>query len=512
MDEHAHVVGRWLSSLHLGASVDGCGRRSRSLGTVSGHSQQHRRTTISSWAAHARLGRTGWWVTLGRVGLILTQAAAVLVIPSPAAAAGPVVSNLQVMTPSVARYEKFEVQFSLATSASSPYMPYDPSPPAGVPAGIGVTVEGLFSVDNWQTTIVQPAFLYQPYVHTVISGKDHSTPDGGPRWSLRFAPRSPGAWQFRIRAQDATGTVTYPATTSPALTFSAGSTSSNAYVRRGFVRVSADDPRYFEFDDGSPFVGVGFNESFSSTANAEQKLQSLEANRINFLRVWLSGSSINGSQWSPWSSHHLPSDAYLPAVGLDAQDTYNGADVAWRLDGANPCLFADWAQGGIPVEPSTTYTVSARVRLSGLTGPAGTGAWGFVIKQAGWLGTACDQPNNGTLITAPLQSTSGWTTVAGTYTTSASQYWLDYLYMARQNATGGAVYVDEVRVWRTNDPDQVNLLREPNANSHLAFDPMASARWDAIFDSAAARGVYLKLVVDEKNEWIRSRIGADGAI
>jgi hypothetical protein len=164
-----------------------------------------------------------------------------------------------------------------------------------------------------------------------------------------------------------------------------GSSSSNAYVRRGFVRVSPDDARYFEFDDGTPFVGVGFNESFASTSIAEDKMSSFEANRINFLRVWMSGSSINGSQWSPWSSHHLPSDAYLPGVGLDTANTYDGADVAWRLDNANPCLFADWAQGGIPVEPNTSYTVSAtpgcRARRHGVR------AWGS-SSRAGWPSTA----------------------------------------------------------------------------------------------------------------------------
>ena len=36
-----------------------------------------------------------------------------------------------------------------------------------------------------------------------------------------------------------------------------------------------------------------------------------------------------------------------------------------------------------------------------------SGAWGFVIKQASWLGTACGQPNNGTLITAPIAGANG---------------------------------------------------------------------------------------------------------
>jgi len=137
--------------------------------------------------------------------------------------------------------------------------------------------------------------------------------------------------------------------------------------------------------------------------------------------------------------------------------------------------------------------------LSGITGPASSGAYGFVIKQAQWLGTDCSRAGNGTVITGPIQSTSGWTTVTGTYTTGSAQRFLDYLYLTRQNATGGEVYIDEVRLWREGDPNQVNLLREPGANSHLTFDPMASARWDVVLETAARRGVYLKLVIDEKN-------------
>ncbi len=429
-----------------------------------------------------------------------------------AVARGPVISGLEVTTPRVARFEKFEVQFDVQTVASNPSLPYDPSPPPGVSAGIGVTVDGLFSADGWRTTLVQPGFFFQSYNLKIIGNRDHLTPSRAPRWAVRLAPRLAGEWEYRLRVQDASGISYYPSQAEPALRFSVAETSANPNIRRGFVRVSRSDPRYFEFDDGSPFVGVGFNESFNTTSIAEQKMASFESNRMNLMRVWLSGSSINGSQWSTWSSHHLPSDAYLPGVSLDTRTTYGGADVAWRLDDANPCLFTDWSQGGIPVEPGTNYTVTARVLLSGLRGPVTTGAWGFVIKLADWLGTACDQPNNGTLIVAPVQSTDGWTTVTGTYTTGPTQYWLDYLYMARQNASAGTVYVDEVRLYRTSDPYRVNLLREPGANSHMAFDPMASARWDAILETAARRGVYLKLVADEKNEWIRNRIASDGSM
>jgi hypothetical protein len=44
----------------------------------------------------------------------------------------------------------------------------------------------------------------------------------------------------------------------------------------------------------------------------------------------------------------------------------------------------------------------------------------------------------------------------------------------------------------------------------MQFDPMNAALWDKYIESAEKRGVYLKLVIDEKNEWIRNHIGADG--
>ena len=53
-------------------------------------------------------------------------------------------------------------------------------------------MNGEFTRDNWQTSETQPGFLYQPYTHTVVNGKDHFTPVGGPRWSVRFAPQKAG--------------------------------------------------------------------------------------------------------------------------------------------------------------------------------------------------------------------------------------------------------------------------------------------------------------------------------
>jgi len=377
-----------------------------------------------------------------------------------------------------------------------------------------VSVDGLFSRDGWETTIVQPAFYFQPYQHTQRDRGDHFTPSGPAIWALRFTPQQPGAWQCRLRAVDVGGTTYYPAMAEPPLSFTVAEASTNpgsAYRRRGFLRVSRQDPRYFELQDDSPFLGVGFNDGFNHSAEVAQKLQAYEQNKMNFMRVWLSGASINGSQWSSWASQ-LSNDGYLPGVSLDIQETYAGSDVSMRLDAENRCFFADFWQNGIPVEPEKEYTVWARVKLSGISGPAGPGQYGFVIKQGGWLEDQCDQPDAGRLITQSLSGTQDWTIVSGSFTTQPGQYWLDYLYLARQNVTSGEIYIDEVRLWRTADPHRVNLLREPNANSHLHFDPMNAAKWDLFIEAAERHGVYLKLVIDEKNEWIRNHMRLDGSM
>jgi hypothetical protein len=419
------------------------------------------------------------------------------------------VPEFNIRTPSIGVYDMFEAEFGVETVAQNPYMIYDPNPPAGLEGGKGVTVDVLFTPDGWNTTIPQPAFYYQPYNHMIRGSRDHFVPSGAPRWMVRFTPQIAGDWQLRVRIEDASGVSYYPGE-NQSVPFRVGSQPSSAYKGRGFLKVSPNDPRYFEFQDGAPFIGVGFNDSFNDTGEVAEKMVAYEQHKMNFMRVWMSGSGMNGSHWTSWASHHLPGDGYLPGVNFDIHTTYNGGDVSLRLDDSNPCFYTEFWQGGVPVLSNTNYTVWARVRLEGVSGPASSGNHGFVIKQGDWLGTDCAKADTGKQITEPVSGSTEWITVSGNYQTGSSQHWLDYLYLTRQNANAGKVYVDEVRVYRTDDPYQVNILREPHANSHLYIDPMNSAQWDQYIKLAEQHGVYLKIVIDEKNEWIRNRLGEDG--
>jgi hypothetical protein len=152
----------------------------------------------------------------------------------------------------VPRFGKLEITFPLGTVADNPQFPYDPAPPAGVAPGTGVSVDALLTPDDWTTTYTQPAFLHQEFDRQVKSGKDWLYPTAVFSWKVRFAPDRVGAWQFKLRAQDAGGT----SETAPQ-----GFTVVDS-DHHGFVRVSARDPRYFEHDDGSYFLGLGYNMNF----------------------------------------------------------------------------------------------------------------------------------------------------------------------------------------------------------------------------------------------------------
>lgn len=426
-----------------------------------------------------------------------------------AASTGPRVVNLQVNAEQVGLYEKFELTFDITdTVATNLQLPYDPAPPAGVQPGIGISVDGLFSFDNWDTTLVQPGFLYQDYVRNIYNSEEHLYPIGNPVWKIRFAPQKTGTWRYRIRVSDAAGTTYYPADGDFSFTVVPS-------TGHGFLRVSSADPRYFEFSDGTPFIGVGHGtgvEPRLRTFDAEAQFEVYHANQANFFRVWMSGSSVAGSAWAPWYSHHLGGDGYLPPTSLTTEEAYGRGDFSMKLSAENPCMYQGW-NTHVPVIPNTTYQVRVRVKTVNVTGPATPGQpYGFVIKLGGWLDRACVSAEKGIPITPYISGDHDWQIVEGILTTGPDQHFLDNLYLALVNTIGGVAYVDRVWVQEIRDGMTCgpNVVRKPYMNYHLYFDQVASWQWDFILDQAAAHEVFLKLVILEKNDWVYTHIDKNG--
>jgi hypothetical protein len=437
---------------------------------------------------------------------------------------------------SVGCYEKFELTFDItSTVATNPYFPYDPDPPSPVPVGVGISVDGLFSNDNWETYVVQPGFLYQDYQRECIgeegdfcnSGSEWLYPVGDPVWKIRFAPQETGTWQYRICATDASGTTYYPAVDGN-LSFTVVPSG-----HRGFVRVSPTDPGYFEFSDGTPFIGVGYNSGFEwmrYTYSVDEQMQQLGENRVSFLRVWMSGSSIYMAPWHPWTSHHLPYEGgYFPATSLTYDEAYADHLFSLRLwdfldpgvdNKRNPCMYQGFNNDNpVSVKPNTAYELRVRLKTSGVTGPRDSDyPYGFTVRKTEyqWLGDACSDPasteSQSTRLLDHVNGDAGWHEVTATFTTGPDEYFLGNLYLVLENTTAGEAFIDEVSIREMigGVPVGPQLLRKNRFAYQLYFDQKPSWQWDYVFEKAAKNGVTIRPVILEKNDWIANHINSDG--
>ncbi|MCS7048192.1 MAG: PKD domain-containing protein [Verrucomicrobiae bacterium] len=415
------------------------------------------------------------------------------------------VTGLTENTNVVERWEPVEITFAITNSAAThPQLPFETNPPPGLAWVDGITVDGLFTPDNWQTIYRRPGFLWQQYSRTLKDGEEWMYPTNAPRWCVRFAPPQTGNWQYRIEVREARGSAvsatrmfTVVPTTNP--------------TNHGPVRVSATDSRYFEFADGTPFLGSGHGLGFSDETysfDAEQTFQTIGAGNQNFFRWWISGH-IWGSAWQPWASRTLPYEGTVPATGLSVESAFAYGLAAWKLDAGNPILFQGFMSGHAGLIPGRNYRVRIRWRTENVTGPANAAyPFGVCVKFVGWPET--NQTLNLPALVAHVNGDTPWHVAVGTFT--ASDDLLPNLALILENTTGGRAFVDEVVVEESLGGGAYgpNLLRSPRANQHTTFDPRRGAGLEHILREAHQRGLYFKLVISEKQEYLLNRLSPLG--
>jgi hypothetical protein len=415
---------------------------------------------------------------------------------------------------SVPLYQKFEITFDVAgTVATNLDFPYDPAAPPGLPGRIGVSVEALFlppGESDWGRALLQPAFRYQPYERIVRADTAEGLyPDGAPVWLVRFAPTVEGEWRYRLRVQDASicAAGLNPCALwleSPAYTFTATAAEPGDH---GFIRVSASDPRYFEFSDGTPFLGAGFQTSFGYGTQVESTFAEYQANGVNFLRTWMSATgvfSVGFWNWDAWANSWLVWDEHLP-----------GKDVSARIvgEGDAPCIFLGFGENARPAfKGNTTYHLLIRAKLKGVTQPRVAGKpYGLVAKIGFWPKELCFEQNDLLTTLSPYwNGDAEWAEYTATFSLPADTLLdgINYFTLALENTNGGTAYIDEVRV--SEQPGGPNILPHGDMNYHLYFDQASAWRWDYLLDRAAEREVYFKLVLHEVQDGILRFINPDG--
>jgi len=181
--------------------------------------------------------------------------------------------------------------------------------------------------DSGEFTV--PAFFTQDYGRKLHFNREMKTPVGKAHWAFRFTPPAEGTYRFRIVATDSTETPVNEIGTQ----YLEIKVAPSDYT--GIVRVSRDDPRYFELSTGEFFYPIGFNihsvkdlrsetqlkigyRPDRGTFSYEEYFSAMSKNGVNAVEVWMAA-------WSfalEWTSSRT--DYY----GLGRYNLFN----AWRLD------------------------------------------------------------------------------------------------------------------------------------------------------------------------------------
>jgi len=444
------------------------------------------------------------------------QSASASATTQAAVSGGPAISGIatnvsQYPGSQVPKYEKFEATFDVATVSQNLQFPYDENPPAGIQSGTGITVNGVFTSDNWQTTYTVPAFYYQYFLDERRNNLPWYYPTGAYAWKIRFAPPQTGNWQYKVTARDSQGY-----TESSPMPFTVSQS-----ANKGFVKV-ASDPRYFEFENGTYFPALSINSGLSTDNQAVNTLfQALDQNKIQLVRFWLSGWSIFGSSWNPWYEMRGTYGGYIPRTGLvtysSAQEGqsmklmlgYTDAGTQWY----DSCRFVGAFGNYQAIKPNTNYQIRIRYDSRNIAGPrnAAFPNYGFVAKVGGWLGDNCDEGGSGTPITAYVQDSNGWQYLTGTWNPGNLNYIgaINYIYLVLENVQEGAstarprVYIDTIELREDLGGGQYgpNIFTKSSPEHHLYFQQRNSYAFDKALDLAHQYDIYLKTVIMEKDDY-----------
>lgn len=428
----------------------------------------------------------------------------------------------------IPKYEKFELTFQVKNTVAGNYqLPYDPDPPHGIdltyPRHQGISVDALFlppGQTDWNRAYQQPAFYFQDFDDQVKKDREEVDrewfyPTGEFAWKVRFAPNRSGSWQYKIKAVDASG-----ATETTPQSFTVLDS-----TRKGFIKVSQADPRYFEFDDGSPLYAAGFAYGpngpplQSPVLRSEPDFQVFQRNGINLLRVWISG--MYGSAWMHYLGGRNIYDGYLPRTGI--LPFYNAATdrttLALRLDYEpegnegwfDACRFRFWLDLEA-VKPHTNYRIRIKYRGFDIAGPRNPGyqKFGFVGKFGTW-NPDCYEPGSGVVITSYGLNNSDWQYLEGVWN-SGSNNFLPTLYMGLENVIQGQVYVDSVSVQEDlgNGLYGPEIMVEPSMEYELYVPQAEAYALDKLVELAGQYDIYLKLVLMDKNDKIYYKLEDNG--
>lgn len=405
--------------------------------------------------------------TQPEVQSVVTSTVYLPVIVGSRGTALPTIGPVSVNAETIPLYGKFEANFLVATTADNVYVPYEATPLLGES---GISVDMLLTAPNGAARHA-PCFYYQPTDGLL-------RPIGQPDWRCRFAPDTIGTWRYVIHAVDENGE-----TVTPLHTFVATTS-----TKRGFVRVSTADPRYFEFSDGTPFVAPLIGVEDGNPLNGLDQIRAI-------IPTW-GQSGVRFVRWFPTGES---ANYYVVPFGDNIRMNWGFGTAGTVFDG-DPAFhtlmsFKPYYYSGQTIHsvPNDGYRLSFRAKVTG----------NKVLRPE--LGQALIEIRASDWQTYTLETIADGETLT---------LWLHDGYHEDDN-TPGTIRVDNVTVQRDETGQGgwgPNLLTRSDSNTFKYVDQVAAARLDEIMRLSELYGVYHKLTLFHKNDEVLGQLAADGSI
>jgi len=374
---------------------------------------------------------------------------------------------------SVRRYEKIEGRIR---GGGESLRPFDPQQ---------VTVDVAF-IDPDGRSFTLPAFWMQPYERQTRGGEDWFYPQGEAGWFVRFAPQREGLYRARAVMRDQSGK-----RTSPETTFRCQGT-----FGHGFLRVSPQNPRFFAWDDGTPFFAMGHNLAFIGSgqyfnlSRAEAAFGKLSENGANFLRIWTCCEDwalcLEGrkSAWSRTWNWEPPIEDLPEGIAPTPEPASPGSSA--------PLKVVVW-RGGEPLRPDPPHRVAVRpngeYRLELV----------FRVESPGrFYGQCLDQEFSADL---PAEAAGRWTTLRFPLRAGSQQWWLGPLELRWD--VSGAVHLYRLELREVNGGPNLLLEADPNLPVLGWYHQRDCAQLDRLVQVAEDKGIVLQLCLLHRDLYMR---------
>ncbi len=425
--------------------------------------------------------------------LIVSQVFIILVIAANSVCAAPVVSSIELSAEKTPLYDIVEADFEVETVARNVYRPYveDTGNP-GVASKVGVSVDGLFYHENSDEPVVQPAFWFQDYERKDYLWKERHRdwlyPKGKPHWKLRFAPAKTGKWTLRIRVRDKTGE-----TISGPYHFECVNSDN-----RGFVEVSPHDFRYFRTSDGEYLNLIGIADATTETYGVDEYWTVLAENGVNLLRPWWNASQ--GPVLFGMSGQGGVRDWRSPYISSEV--SYEDQLFCGRLFVSGDKKITETSTY-TSVRPSTKYRFSAMIKTVGAQ-------WS---TNGGLFLSVFDALNASSAHSSRIKEANTWTEVDLLFVTKPNQYIVDFLKIVAEGLEAGTVYYTNVslRQYHGEGDYGPELISLSDFNPHMHYSQKDSFKADYQCHVAKDLGIYLKIVLQEKQDIVFGAIQEDGS-